>query len=120
MVTHNYRGHIITLEKRGYYTFDGAGKNRLAYSLKMAKRMIDYIVDEMVAAMLTETYATFAKGDKVRATMNTLSLCAGQEYTVFKAFKINREPWEYDYYVSNARGELFYVKNGHIGLEGVN
>lgn len=69
--------------------------------------------------MLTETYATFETGDTVRATMNTPSLRAGQEYTVFKTVKTNREPWQYAYYVTDAHGDLFRVKNAHIVLEGV-
>jgi hypothetical protein len=67
-----------------------------------------------------ETYATFEKGDKVRARMNTaFSLTEGQTYTVFKALKQNREAYAYVYYVSDAKGNLFCVKNAHIVLEAI-
>lgn len=66
-----------------------------------------------------ETYATFEKGDTVRATLTTLLLTAGNVYTVFKTVKTNREPWQYAYYVSDVNGELIRVKNAHIVLEAI-
>jgi hypothetical protein len=64
-----------------------------------------------------ETYTVFHRGDKVRAVLSTLFIKAGEEYTVYKTVKTNREPYAYAYYVADAVGELFRVKNGHIVLE---
>ena len=64
-----------------------------------------------------ETYTTFNQGDKVRAVLSTMFVTAGEEYTVYKTVKINREPYAYAYYVADAQGDLFRVKNGHLVLE---
>lgn len=50
MTTHIYRGHIITTAKRGHYTFNGANTELRGKSLKQAKQIINYILDEMAGA----------------------------------------------------------------------
>ena len=69
--------------------------------------------------MTTQVYATFAKGDKVRAIMNTRHLFAGEIYHIEKVLTEGREPYQYVYYVSDADRAMYPVKNAHIVLEGV-
>jgi hypothetical protein len=64
------------------------------------------------------TYATFAKGETVRATMNTTYLKAGETYTVFR-FSNHDEVTARVYWVADNTGSLWSVRNGHITLEAV-
>jgi hypothetical protein len=64
-----------------------------------------------------ETYATFNKGDKVTATMNTPHLTAGDTYTIFKIIGLNREPYARVYWVADNNKNLMPIKNAHLLLE---
>jgi hypothetical protein len=68
--------------------------------------------------MITETYATFAKGDVVKAAMNTTYLKAGETYTIDR-FSKHDEITARVYWVSDASGCLWSVRNGHLTLKAV-
>jgi hypothetical protein len=61
------------------------------------------------------TYATFVKGDVVTATMSTQYLTAGETYTVFRFVERDGIPSR-TYWVSDAKGNLAPVRNGHLTL----
>jgi hypothetical protein len=65
--------------------------------------------------MITETYATFAKGDVVKAAMNTTYLKAGETYKVFRFTELDGVTSR-TYWVSDEGGNLYPVCNGHITL----
>ena len=69
--------------------------------------------------METTTFATFAKGEMVRATMDTTYLKAGETYTVFRVSN-HEEVSARVYWVADNTGSLWSVRNGHITLEAVN
>lgn len=67
--------------------------------------------------MITEP-ATFAKGDIVRARMNTSHLVGGETYKVFRFVQPDGVTSRV-YWVSDTAGNLSPVRNGHITLEAV-
>ena len=68
--------------------------------------------------MSAETYATFAKGDVVEAVMTTRHLNRGETYKVFR-FVQGGEVTSRIYWVSDSKGELYPVRNGHLTLKAV-
>lgn len=69
--------------------------------------------------MITETYATFAKGDVVKAAMDTRYLKSGETYTIDR-FSQHDEITSRVYWVIDAKGGIWSVRNGHITLAPVN
>lgn len=64
------------------------------------------------------TPASFANGELVRARMNTRYLKEGEIYTVDR-FSQSEGITSRVYWVADANGSLFSVRNGHITLEAV-
>lgn len=65
-----------------------------------------------------ETYATFAKGDWVQATMTAHGMTEGQMYIVHRA-TYSENPWENRYVLADLDGSLIMkpIRNGHILLK---
>lgn len=68
---------------------------------------------------MSDTYTTFKRGDVVRARMNTRYLTGGETYTVERFSPLTGEVTSRVYWVVDANGSLFSVRNGHINLEEV-
>lgn len=68
--------------------------------------------------METETYATFAQGDWVQATMSAHGLTEGQFYIIHRA-TYGENPWENRYVVADLDGYLVMkpIRNGHLVLK---